>query len=100
MQFKRLEQLFIWMPEDNRLLWLLGEVFNASAMEHQDVKRKNDAMFSAHAVFSRLNEFQAPRPMASRKRKSARINLKSGDKNCRARYRDNLPKNELPGRSN
>src|SRR5581483_10133907 len=26
------EQLLIWMPSDQRLLWLLGEVMNASVM--------------------------------------------------------------------
>src|SRR5207249_4225437 len=48
------EQFLIWMPDDERLLWLLGEVLNASAMEHQDPKRKNEAILNSLAVFERL----------------------------------------------
>jgi hypothetical protein len=54
------EQFLIWMPDDKPLLWLLGEVFNASAMEHQDPKRKNEAILNALAVFERLTNLQEP----------------------------------------
>jgi hypothetical protein len=54
------EQFLIWMPDDDRLVWLLGEVFNASAMEHQDPKRKNEAILNSLAVFEKLTNLQQP----------------------------------------
>ena len=54
------EQLLIWMPNDDRLLWLLGEVFNASAMDYQDPARKNQAIKSAFFVFDKLTNLEAP----------------------------------------
>jgi hypothetical protein len=48
------EQLLLWMPGDNRLLWLLGEVFNASAMEHRDRKDKNQAIVNAFTIFQKM----------------------------------------------
>jgi hypothetical protein len=53
------EQLLIWMPNDPRLLWLLAEVFNASAMEFakgskEERARGEMAIRSAGAVFAKL----------------------------------------------
>ncbi|MBI3822078.1 MAG: hypothetical protein HY289_05280 [Planctomycetes bacterium] len=53
---QHVEQLLIWMPKDKRLLWLLGEVLNASVMEYQDAPRKNQAIAGAHAIFSSLTD--------------------------------------------
>ncbi|MBM3994913.1 MAG: hypothetical protein FJ303_12280 [Planctomycetes bacterium] len=53
------QQLLIWMPGEPRLLWLLAETYNASAMEHakeRDVKLKNRKIRSAHAIFERLTD--------------------------------------------
>jgi hypothetical protein len=47
------EQILIWMPHDQRLLWLLGEVFNASAMELKG-NQSNDAIRNAHKIFDKL----------------------------------------------
>jgi hypothetical protein len=54
------EQLLIWMPNDERLLWLLAETFNASAMEHQTKKGKSMAVLNAHKIFQRLLPFFGP----------------------------------------
>src|ERR1035438_1357325 len=54
------EQLLLWMPADNRLLWLLGEVFNASAMESRDQKGKNHAIMSAFTIFQKMTNPLAP----------------------------------------
>ncbi|MBI1831979.1 MAG: hypothetical protein HYR84_11070 [Planctomycetes bacterium] len=53
------EQLLIWIPGEPRLMWLLAETFNASAMEHKgekDDSRKNRKIRSAHAIFERLTD--------------------------------------------
>jgi hypothetical protein len=54
------EQLLIWMPNDERLLWLLAETFNASAMEHQNKKGKSMAVLNANKIFQRLLRFETP----------------------------------------
>jgi hypothetical protein len=54
------EQLLIWMPNDERLLWLLAETFNASAMEHQNKKGKSMAVLNANKIFQRLLNFETP----------------------------------------
>jgi hypothetical protein len=54
------EQLLIWMPNDERLLWLLAETFNASAMDHQNKKGKSMAVLNANKIFQRLLKFETP----------------------------------------
>ena len=54
------EQLLIWMPNDERLLWLLAETFNASAMEHQTKKGRSMAVLNANKIFQRLLNFETP----------------------------------------
>lgn len=54
------EQLLIWMPSDERLLWLLAETFNASAMEYQNKKGKSMAVLNANKIFQRLLNFETP----------------------------------------
>jgi hypothetical protein len=54
------EQLLIWMPGDERLLWLLAETFNASAMEHPNLKEKSVAIYNANLIFQRLTNFETP----------------------------------------
>jgi hypothetical protein len=49
------EQLLLWMPNDDRLLWLLGEVLNAEAMNQATPDKKDAAIRSAAAVFKQLN---------------------------------------------
>jgi hypothetical protein len=48
------EQLLIWMPQDHRLLWLLGEVLNASAMGQQQKPAQDKAIKNALLVFKQL----------------------------------------------
>ncbi len=51
------EQLLIWMPHDQRLLWLLGEVFNASAMETGlKEEQRNDAIRNAYKIFDKMTD--------------------------------------------
>lgn len=50
------EQLVMWMPHDDRLFWLLGETFSASAMQETDEKTKNQLIFSAYLVFQQLEK--------------------------------------------
>ena len=47
------EQLLIWM-RDPRLLWLLGEVLNASAMDQKQESAKEQAIRNAFEVFKQL----------------------------------------------
>ena len=49
------EQLLIWMPHDQRLLWLLGEVFNARAMKSPKKEGKDIMIRNAHVIFAELN---------------------------------------------
>ncbi len=49
------EQLLIWMPHDQRLLWLLGEVLNARAMKFPKREQKDPLIRSSYAVFAELN---------------------------------------------
>ena len=49
------EQLMIWMPYDRRLEWLLGEVFNASAMERNlSQDERNEAIRNAYKIFDKM----------------------------------------------
>jgi hypothetical protein len=48
------EQLLIWKPGDDRLLWLLGEVLNASAMDQKEGSARNQAIRNAFEVFKQL----------------------------------------------
>ena len=50
------EQLVMWMPHDDRLFWLLGEVFSASAMQEPDEKTKNQLITSAYLIFQQLEK--------------------------------------------
>lgn len=52
------EQLLMWMPGDPRLLWLLGEVFNATAMSESDKGRKDQRMTSAFQIYLQLTELK------------------------------------------
>jgi hypothetical protein len=54
------QQLLLWMPGDDRLLWLLAETFNASAMEQTNPKEKNMAVWNAHKIFERLTNLKTP----------------------------------------
>jgi hypothetical protein len=55
-----IEQLLIWMPNDDRLLWLLGDALNASAMDRRDADpkkqeiAKNQAIWNAAEVYKQL----------------------------------------------
>ena len=57
---EQVEQLLIWMPNDPRLLWLLAETLNASAMEHSKQQAKSLAVENALKVFNRLANFSNP----------------------------------------
>ena len=48
------QQLLLWMPHDERLLWLLGEVLNARASS--DTKKRSEAIRNAGLVFKRLDD--------------------------------------------
>jgi len=48
------QQLLVWMPNDERLLWLLGEVLNARAMQFKDKKDRDSAIRNAGHVFQQL----------------------------------------------
>ena len=93
------EQLLIWMPDDKRLLWLLGEVLNASAMEHQDAARKNEAILSALSVFKSLNDFTAPTTYGVKEAKERLDELETWRQKLPPPedIMDKLPKDELPG---
>src|SRR5439155_26073440 len=54
----------IWMPTDQRLLWLLAEVLNASVMECTTDKARNRMLRSTYAAFNKLNSFENPPPFA------------------------------------
>ncbi len=49
------KQLLIWMPRDDRLMWLLGEVYNASAMKYPKQDDKNAAIRDANSILSQLS---------------------------------------------
>jgi hypothetical protein len=51
------EQLLIWMPTDQRLKWLLGEVLNASAMDLKDGDPRNEMIRSTYRIFQQLDGF-------------------------------------------
>jgi hypothetical protein len=59
------QQLLIWMPNDDRLMWLLGEVYNANATGADKVNR-NNMLSSAYKVFNGLHKkaFESSLPFA------------------------------------
>jgi hypothetical protein len=59
------EQLLMWMPTDQRLLWLLGETMNACVMDYPDGDERNDMIRSAHQVFAKLDSFEYPQSFAA-----------------------------------
>ncbi len=81
------EQLLIWMPNDQRLFWLLGEVFNASAMEHTDQKGKNLAIRSAFLIFDKMTHPLAPTNYGFKEIQSRRAVLET--------YLKNIPEEEF-----
>jgi hypothetical protein len=48
------EQLLVWMPNDLPLYWLLGEVFNASAMDKKDDQAKYQDIKAAHLILREI----------------------------------------------
>ena len=58
------EQLLIWMPHDQRLLWLLGEVVNSSVMDYAEGDDRNDMIRSANQIFAKLDSFEFPQSFA------------------------------------
>lgn len=50
------EQFLIWMPHDQRLLWLLGEVFNARAMKFEKKADKDNMIRNAYVIFAEMND--------------------------------------------
>jgi hypothetical protein len=54
------QQLLLWLPNDPRLLWLLAEAYNASAMLRQNPKDKDWAIHNANKVFLRLRNLETP----------------------------------------
>ena len=54
------QQLLIWMPTDQRLLWLLGEVSNASLMDYKEGKERSQMLRSTQRIFKKLDVWQNP----------------------------------------
>ncbi len=50
------QQLLIWMPGDERLLWQLAEAFNAMASYESDAKAKYQLLSSSREVFQYLDD--------------------------------------------
>jgi len=50
------EQLLIWMPADQRLLWLLGETFNACAADESHGDDRNRMLRSASRIFFKMDD--------------------------------------------
>ncbi len=50
------EQLLIWMPTDQRLKWLLGEVFNASIMDCKEGDERNERIRNTLRIFQQMND--------------------------------------------
>jgi hypothetical protein len=48
------EQLLVWMPNDLQLYWLLGEVFNASAMSKKKQEDKYQDIKAAYLILKEL----------------------------------------------
>jgi hypothetical protein len=48
------EQLLVWMPNDPQLYWLLGEVFNASAMNKKKEEDKYDCIKAAYLILKEI----------------------------------------------
>lgn len=61
------EQLLLWMPDDQRLLWLLGEAFNATAMDESTKIAKEQRLTSAAVIFRQLTENPVNNPALSDK---------------------------------
>ncbi|MSU78861.1 MAG: hypothetical protein EXS16_12300 [Gemmataceae bacterium] len=49
------EQLLLWMPYDQRLLWQLAELFNASAMDLKKDDQRNRAIRDAYSIFTEID---------------------------------------------
>jgi hypothetical protein len=48
------QQLLVWMPDDYRLYWLLGELYNAQKPTAKD-KENESGIRAAHQIFSELS---------------------------------------------
>jgi hypothetical protein len=44
------------MPDDQRLLWLLGDVLNATAMDLTNADERNDRIRDAFSIFNKMND--------------------------------------------
>lgn len=97
------EQMLLWMPYDQRLLWQLGELFNASAMDAQKDDQKNRAIRDAHFIFNEtdpaFNRTRfAVKEIQSRKEKLAeKIRELPAEQQLAAAQLGNLLKDEEPG---
>ncbi len=54
------EQLLIWMPTDQRLAWLLAEVFNASVADCPVGDERNNMIRSTHRAFKKMDSLENP----------------------------------------
>lgn len=59
------QRLLYWMPHDDRLMWLLGEVYNARATGLNSEMDRNRYLSSAHWVFHKLARFESPPTFAA-----------------------------------
>jgi hypothetical protein len=59
------QQLLFWMPHDDRLMWLLGEVYNAKATGLTAESDRNKLLSSSYWVFHKLARFESPPPFAA-----------------------------------
>jgi hypothetical protein len=48
------EQLLVWMPNDLQLYWLLGEIFNASAMSKKTPQEKYQDIKAAYLILKEI----------------------------------------------
>jgi tetratricopeptide (TPR) repeat protein len=98
------EQLLMWKPHDDRLLWLLGEAFNASAVQETVQKTKNELIRSAAAIFKSLDtksfkqglDFPGKAEIARRHEKLAEfVGKMSGPDLPDLKLPDDQPKNDF-----
>jgi hypothetical protein len=54
------EQLLLWMPTDQRLMWLLGEVSNASIMDCTKENERNRMLRSTYKIFQTVTPLENP----------------------------------------
>jgi hypothetical protein len=59
------QQLLYWMPHDDRLMWLLGEVYNAKATGLTAESDRNKFLSSSYWVFHKLARFESPPTFAA-----------------------------------